>query len=221
MKSRTLTSIIYLLFLSFNVIAQKNQPLFLEDIYKNNIFIQKGFGPVRWMNNNDGYSTLEVNTEIGGKDIVRYEAKTGRRSVVISASSLVPHGENKPLIISDYVWSEDNSKLLVFTNTRKVWRFHTRGDYWILNLNDNTLSQLGESLPEATLMFAKFSSDASKVAYVSQNNIFVEDLMQKSIRKITSDGSDTIINGTFDWVYEEELNCRDGFRWSPDRKSVV
>jgi len=201
--------------------AQKTPTLTLEDIYKNDAYGQKGFGPVRWMKDSQGYSTLEKNVEVGGKDIVRYEAKSGKKSILVSASSLVPKGEKSPLTIADYVWSEDNNKLLVFTNTRKVWRYHTRGDYWVLDLKTKTLAQLGKSLPEATLMFAKFSPDATRVAYVSELDIYVEDLKKQELKQITTDGGDNIINGTFDWVYEEELSCRDGFRWSPDGEHIA
>ena len=197
-------TLILALFISFCVSAQEPIPLTLEDIYKNDTYSQKGFGPVRWMKDNESYSTLEPNTQTGGKDIVRYEAKSGKKSIVISASLLIPEGQTKPLTIADYVWSDDNRKLLVFTNTRKVWRYHTRGDYWILDLDTRQLRQLGNTLPEATLMFTKFSPDASKVAYVSGNNIYMEDLQQDTITQLTTDGDDTIINGTFDWVYEEK-----------------
>ena len=69
-------------------------------------------------------------------------------------------------------------------------------------------------------MFAKFSPDGSKVGYVVENNIYVEDLTHFDVTQLTFDGSSRIINGTFDWVYEEELDCRDGFRWSPDSKTI-
>jgi dipeptidyl-peptidase-4 len=219
-KAFRLTLILTLL-ISFGAMAQQAGPLKLEDIYKNGSYSQKGFGPVRWMKDNESYSTLESNTQTGGKDIVRYEAKSGEKSIVISASQLIPEGETEPLTIADYVWSEDNQKLLVFTNTRKVWRYHTRGDYWVLDLDTKDLRQLGKTLPEATLMFAKFSPDATKVAYVSKNNIYMEDLQEDTMTQLTTDGDDTIINGTFDWVYEEELGCRDGFRWSPDGENIA
>ena len=91
----------------------------------------------------------------------------------------------------------------------------------MLDLQTNKLSQLGKGLEEATLMFAKFSPDGTRAAYVSKLNIFVEDLASNKITKLTTDGGDNIINGTFDWVYEEELDCRDGFRWSPDGKNIA
>jgi dipeptidyl-peptidase-4 len=209
-------------FCNAGVFAQnKNNPLTLEDIYSNERFSQKGFGPVRWMKDNRGYSTLETNHEYGEKDIVRYDAASGERKVIVSAKSLVPTGGKEPLAIADYIWSADNSKLLIFTNTRRVWRYNTRGDYWLLNLKTGILQQLGKSVERTTLMFAKFSPDGSRVAYESKYNIFVEDLATGKIQQITHDGGENIINGTFDWVYEEELNCRDGFRWSPDGKYIA
>ncbi|RYE04387.1 MAG: S9 family peptidase, partial [Sphingobacteriaceae bacterium] len=93
--------------------------------------------------------------------------------------------------------------------------------YWVANLAAKTLKQIGSAQPVSSLMFAKFSPDASKVAYVSEHNIFSEDLASGKVSKLTSDGTKKLINGTFDWVYEEELDCRDGFRWSPDGKSIA
>ncbi|MEX0884715.1 MAG: DPP IV N-terminal domain-containing protein, partial [Cyclobacteriaceae bacterium] len=173
------------------------------------------------MKDSNGYSSLEKNQVVGGEDIVRYEAATGTRSTLISAEELIPEGAGEPLKVADYHWSADNRKLLIFTNTRKVWRYHTRGDYWVLDLENRKLDKLGNGLPASTLMFAKFSPDASKVAYVSEYNIYVESLYTGEIIQITKDGGEDIINGTFDWVYEEELGCRDGFRWSPDGETIA
>ena len=96
--------------------AQKTtlSKLTLEDLYENNVFRQKGINAVRWMKDNKGYSALETNVDIGGKDIVVYDAKTGERDVLVSAGNLVPKGKNTPLLIYDYSWSEDNNKLLIF-----------------------------------------------------------------------------------------------------------
>ena len=138
----------------------------------------------------------------------------------MNAKQLVPNGGKKPLSIDNYIWSDDNNKLLIFTNTRKVWRQNSRGDYWVLNLVDGKLSQLGKGLEEATLMFAKFSPDGNRVAYVCRLNIYVEVIATGEITKLTKDGGDNIINGAFDWVYEEELGDLDGFRWSPDGKNI-
>lgn len=203
-----------------NGIAQ-NKKLTLEDIYTNNLYRVKGVGQLRWMKDNKSYSTLEFNATAKGNDIVRYDVANGTRSVLVNANQLLPAGAGKPLSIDDYIWSDDNSKLLIFTNTRKVWRYNTRGDYWVLNLTNGKLKKLGKGLEEATLMFTKFSPDGGRVAYVSKLNIYVEDIVTGKIIQLTKDGGGNIINGTFDWVYEEELDCRDGFRWSPDGKNIA
>jgi len=219
MKKRIGFIVIFLLGFAVELYSQSD--LTLPDIYSNGVYNQNRFGPIRWMKDSKGYSSIEKSDSQEGDDIVRYDALTGNRSILISAEELIPSGSNKPISVADYVWSDDNSKLLIFTNTRRVWRYHTRGDYWVLDLATRKLSQLGKGIPSTTLMFAKFSPDATKVAYVSQNNIFVESLGSGEITKITSDGGEFTINGTFDWVYEEELSCRDGFRWSPDGKNIA
>ncbi len=200
--------------------AQSTQ-LTLENIYSKKAFAARGFGPVRWMKDNAGYSTVERNKDLGGDEIVKYDARSGERGVLVSAKQLTPAGAGSPLAVEDYSWSDDNSRLLIFTNTKKVWRYNTRGDYWVLDLNSGSLQKLGKTLEASTLMFAKFSPDGSRVGYVSKQNIYIEDIAGGKIAQITTDGGGNIINGTFDWVYEEELDCRDGFRWSPDGKTIA
>ncbi len=215
-------NVIYLfIFIAFttNLEIYSQTILTLEDIYKNNLYGSRGFGTIRWMQDNEGYSTIESN--IKGNELVRYDVKTGTKKVLVSADQLTPLNFSKPLNIYDYIWSEDNTKLLIYTNTRKVWRQNTKGDYWVLDLKTNKLIQLGKGMEEATMMFAKFSPDGSRVAYVNKLNIFVEELASHKITQLTFDGGGNIINGTFDWVYEEELDCRDGFRWSPDGNTIA
>lgn len=199
----------------------QDNALTLENIYSKRAFRAKGFGPVRWMKDSKGYSTVETNEDVGGVEIVRYDAQSGKRSVLVAARQLIPAGAQKPLGIDDYEWSDDNAQMLIFTNTKKVWRYNTRGDYWVLNLKSGGLQKLGKNLDESTLMFAKFSPDGTRVGYVSNQNIYVEEIASGKITQITSDGGGNIINGTFDWVYEEELDCRDGFRWSPDGRTIA
>ncbi|MBP6023308.1 S9 family peptidase [Ferruginibacter sp.] len=222
MTNKLLAGLIFFIvvFSSGSIIAQ-NKKLTLEDIYTNGQYSSKGIGQIRWMKDNKSYSTLEFNISAKGNDIVRYEVASGTKSVLVNAVQLLPQGAAKPLGIDDYTWSYDNNQLLLFTNTRKVWRYNTRGDYWVLNLASGKLKQLGKGLEASTLMFAKFSPDGGRVAYVSKLNIYVEDITTGKITQLTKDGGGNIINGTFDWVYEEELDCRDGFRWSPNGATIA
>lgn len=115
----------------------------------------------------------------------------------------------------------DGTFALDFVNRQRVWRYATRGDYELVNLKTGEKRKLGQGLPEKSLMFAKFSPDGTKVAYVSKNNIYMEFCEGGQREQLTFDGNETIVNGTFDWVYEEEFDCRDGFRWSGDSKYIA
>ena len=196
--------------------------LTLDRIYSSNEFRAERFGPARWLEDKSAYTTLERSKSTReARDIVMYDAETGKREILVPANRLVPKGEKKPLSLSNYIWSSDGKKLLVFTNTKRVWRQNTRGDYWVLDLSDWNLHKLGGDAEPSTLMFAKFSPDGNRVGYVIKHNIYVEDLRDHRIIQLTEDGSETIINGTFDWVYEEEFGLRDGWRWSPDGKWIA
>ncbi len=194
----------------------------IDRIFQQGEYAAPRFGPARWLPDGTAYAIVErAAAPATGREIVRYDAATGARSVLVPVSRLVPPGASAPLDIDDYAWSADGKRLLIFTNTRKVWRDNTRGDYWVLTIEGARLQQLGGGAPEASLMFAKFSPDATRVAYVRGNNIYVERLEDGRITALTTDGSETTINGTSDWVYEEELGVRDAFRWSPDGRRIA
>ena len=215
-----------------------HMPLTLERIYKDDEFSAQWLGQIRWLADGSGYTAIEKSektkitdknsnddakkAESIGKDIVFYDPNTLARQVLISAEQLIPTGQNQALSIDNYLWSDDQTKLLIYTNSKKVWRSNSRGDYWVLNIKNNQLSQLGgKNVKDSSLMFAKFSPDGSKVAYVTDNNIYVETLANHHIKQLTSDAGNGIINGLFDWVYEEEFSIRDGFRWSPNGESIA
>ncbi|MBN2415639.1 S9 family peptidase [bacterium] len=225
-RFRTITAVVLVAIAVSLLPAQENCAglLTLERIFNSREFASERFGPARWLADASGYTTLEPSQELAaGTDIVRYDPKTGARTVMVTAASLVPEQGNRPLPIADYSWSPDAKRLLIFTNTKRVWRQNTRGDYWVLTLGTGKLQRLGGDAEPGTLMFAKFSPDGAQVAYVvyAANNIYMEDLASGRIVPLTDDGSETIINGTFDWVYEEEFGLRDGFRWSPDGKKIA
>ena len=202
--------------------AAQEADVTLDRLYASADFRGGRFGPARWLEDGTFYTTLESSeaTE-GGRDIVRYETESGVRTILVSASLLVPEGADRPLAIQGYEWSPDGGRLLIYTNSRRVWRQNTRGDYWVLDLESYDLRQIGVDRPESSLMFAKFDPAGERVAYVSKHDIFVEDLATGDVVRLTTDGSKTLINGTFDWVYEEEFQIRDGFRWSPDGASIA
>jgi len=207
-------------------------PLTLEQIYKDNEFRSEWTGRIRWLSDGSGYTAVEKSDfkikndkgeqETVGRDIAQYDPETNSRKVLVSAEQLMVDGNDKPLSIDDYIWSEDRSQVLIYTNSKKVWRSNSRGDYYVLNLKTSVLTKIGATdYQDSRLMFAKFSPDANKVAYVYLDNLYVQDISSKKITQLTFDASTSIINGVFDWVYEEEFSIRDGFRWSPDGSKIA
>ena len=194
---------------------QAQPELTLEDIYVKGTFRARGVPQPTWLEDGRSYS---AQTE---KGLVRVDAATLAETVIVPQSAFVPEGSARPLRVEDYTWSDDKTKLVVYTNSRRVWRRNTRGDYWLLDVAAGTIRQLGKGLEPSRMMYGKLSPAGDRFAYVYYNNLYVEDVATGERRQLTFDGGDVMINGNFDWVYEEELNCYDGWRWSPDGKKIA
>lgn len=173
----------------------------------------------KWMSGNTTVSLMPSKESKTGFDVVQVKL-SGEKTVLIPAEKLMLPGTNNPISIQGYEFSNDLEVILIYTNSAKVWRQNTRGDYWTFSRKSGKLSKIGATAKPSTLMFAKLSPDGKKVGYVCENNIFVEPVDGGPATKLTQDGSHEIINGTFDWVYEEEFDCRDGWRWSPDSQHI-
>ena len=199
--------------------------LTVDRIFGSEEFQTARLGPFVWSQRGAGYFTLEAPPpgpgDHAGRDLVRHHLADGRKEVVVPASAFLPRGANKPLTVESFAFSADESHLLIFTNSQRVWRRNTRGDYWVLDVATRALRQLGGDVPPASLMFAQFSPDRTRVAYVRANNLYVQDLRDLRVTALTTDGSATLINGTSDWVNEEELGIRDAYRWSPDGTALA
>ena len=196
-------------------IAKKFFSIIVTQVVVIILIAQPGVPVTKWTSDGSSYYAVEK------KEIVKIELPSQNKTVFISRKQLITKNGDT-LNPRSFQLSPDGKLALIYTNAQKVWRFPTRGDYWLLHLSSGNLKQIGSGRPPASLQFAKFSPDNKKVAYVSERNIYVEDLATGAIKKLTSDnGTKKLINGTFDWVYEEEFFCRDGFRWSPDSKTIA
>jgi dipeptidyl-peptidase-4 len=194
--------------------------LTLDRIFASGDFNGEHGPAVKWLDGGAYTTTQASKKHKGASDLVRIDA-AGKSEVLVAAEKLMAPNTNKPLDIHDYEFSKNLDLVLIYTNSAKVWRQNTRGDYWIYQLSTGKLHKLGGDAKPSTLMFAKLSPDGARVAYVRENNLYVENVQRGSITKLTTDGSGEVINGTFDWVYEEEFDCRDGWRWSPDGKQIA
>lgn len=202
--------------------ASDSSIITLDRIYNSDFFDADYGPPIRWTEDGKGYYSFEERPGGKGTDLVRIDVATGARSVLATAAELTPKGDTAQLAVRSFQLSPDGKKLLIYTNTARVWRQNTRGDYWVLDLASHQLRKLGgPKAKPSTLMFAKFAPQGDRVAYVREHDLYVERVSDGAIMRLTTDGSRTMINGTFDWVYEEEFDDRDGFRWSPDGTRIA
>lgn len=233
MNLKLLASILLLLSIpqllwSQETLKTEHKHLTVERLFSSGEFREEALGTWIWSSQSNSYFRLEKSGESkNGRDLVRFDCETGERSIVARAELFVPSGSENPkgsedaLTVDGLQFSKDERRLLVYTNSQRVWRQNTRGDYWLLDLESSELKKLGGEKPAASMMFAKFSPDAKQIAFVCENNLYLQQLDSLELTQLTHDGSSEVINGTGDWVNEEELDIRDGFRWSPDGKAIA
>ena len=225
MKPFLLLTALFVLSAAHPAVAETAAPppqLSLANIFTDRAFEEEKMETVLWSKVGAHYFTLEKPAKgKAGKDLVKHDAATSEKKTLATAQDLTPKGAKAPLSVSSYQFNADESLALLFTNTKKVWRKKTRGDYWLLDLKTKELRKLGGDAEASTLMYAKFSPDGTRVAYLRKNNLYVQNLADLKITAVTSDGSETLINGGSDWVNEEELSLRDCFRWSLDGSRLL
>jgi len=188
-------------------IAQKE--ITVEDFTTKSTFAERTVTGINWMNDGKFYSSLE------GNKIVKYNIATGQPvETLLDGNQLTP-----ALVIQQYSFSADEQKLLVLNSRESVYRRSFTAEYFVYDRTAKTLTPLSS---QGRQSYATFSPDGKRVAFVRKNNVFYVDLETKTETQVTSDGQfNAVINGTTDWVYEEEFSFVEGFFWSPDGKKLA
>ncbi len=201
---------IFLIFFSLFSFGQKTN-ITLEEIWKNYAFYAKQIGGFNSMKDGEHYTTLETKDE--KQLIVKYLFKNGKKTRIVFDSS-----EFEIPRISFYKFSNDERKILLATETERIYRYSKKAIYYVYNVHTDKLKKLKDE----KIMYASFSPDGDKIAYVFENNLYIMDLIKESVQQITTDGDkNSIINGASDWVYEEEFGLVKAFEWSPDGKTIA
>jgi dipeptidyl-peptidase-4 len=205
------------------LVALAASPLAAQQLTIDRIYADRDFDPERlpnlaWMDDGERYTYVETR-EDGTTDLIVEDAASGERSVLVDGSSLVRPGDGDTIRIDGYAFDDDEERLLITTDEEGIYRRSSKGTFYVLNLEDGTLTPVSRSRGDQ--QYAKLSPDGDRVGFVRANDIWVADLETGAETRLTFDGSETIINGTFDWVYEEELSVVDGWRWSPDGERIA
>lgn len=198
--------------------ASAARTLTVDRIFRTGEFALAPLPETHWLR--DGESFIDVRAAQGsaGSEIIRTDAVSGKTTVLVPASALVG-ADGEPLQVEDMTLSDDQTRALLFHHSERVWRANTKGQWTVVDFATRKLTPISPAT--SAKMFAKFSPDNRRVAYVRDNNLYVWDLATGTERQLTTDGSANIINGTTDWAYEEELDLRDAFRWSPDGEHIA
>jgi Dipeptidyl aminopeptidases/acylaminoacyl-peptidases len=196
-----------LLIVAFSVLlsaAYAQKAISIEDFTTQNTFAQRSVSGINWMNDGKFYTSISENK------IWKYDITTGQ-----TAETLVDGTALSPKInIQDYTFSKDEKRILLLTEFESIYRRSFKAEYYIYDLATKSLTKLSKNGKQ---QYAEFSADASKVAFARGNNLFFVNLSDMSEVQVTSDGKfNSIINGSTDWVYEEEYGFAQAFAWSPD-----
>jgi dipeptidyl-peptidase 4 len=186
-----------------------SQTISVEDFTTQNIFTERKVTGINWMNDGKFYTALQDNK------IVKYDVTTGQ-----PVQTLVDgDGLSSPVVIDDYSLSGDEGKILLQTQTRPIYRRSFVAEYFLYNIESQALMPLSSTGSQS---YATFSPDGNKVAFVRENNLYLVTLPEMAEQQVTDDGKfNYIINGTTDWVYEEEFSFVVGFEWSPDGEKLA
>lgn len=195
------------LFLLISICSFAQKELTVSDIYEKGLFKEETMKSLNWMNDGQYYTALEENK------ILRYNVTTGQ------SDSVIIDGKALNLKIDDYDFTPDESKVLLLTDKQKIFRRSFTADYYVYTFEGKELKKLS---PNGRQSYATISPDNKSVAFVRDNNLFFVKLVNMSEHQVTKDGEKgKIINGSTDWVYEEELYITKAFFWSPDSEKLA
>ena len=196
-----------LLFLLLPVfVYSQNKQITVEDIYKKNTFGSQFINGFRSMNDGKYYSE----TDSAG-NIVKTSIATGLKQGILLSADDVKDEQGKKISLDDYQWSKDETKLIISKNRESIYRRSSKAIVYVYDLIHKTINKVDND----KILHATLSPDASKIAFVKENNLFVKDLATNTTTQITDDGKmNAIINGNCDWVYEEEFAFTKAFQWS-------
>ncbi len=213
MKSLFKKSLLLVVIFS-SLYASATKEITVEDIWSSYQFSEDRIGGVNWMNNGNFYSVLASN------DIIKYNIVTDKKvATILSGEDLQKANGGEKINISSYSFSKDQSQILIETGVESIYRHSYKAIYYIYNTKSKNLYNVSNN---EKIMFAKFSPDGKKIAYVKNNDLYYTNLISQKEVRITEDGSwGKIINGWADWVYEEEFGKAVAFSWAPDGSKIA
>jgi len=216
-KSTIFLVIQVILLISFLLNAQVKKELTLEDIFSSDTYVAEKIENLRWLPDGSAFTFTENNKASKLLDIYKYEVETGNTILLLSGIDLKYN--NKPIKMSNYSWTNDGKYLMIEGPEKEIWRHSRQAPFYLYEVETEKINALGSNDPN--LRNVKLSPDGKSVGFVREHNIYIANVKTSEEKQLTFDGSGNILNGEFDWVYEEEFSIADGWCWSPDGKKIA
>ncbi|MBM4166038.1 MAG: S9 family peptidase [Ignavibacteria bacterium] len=197
---------------------QRTKEYTVEDVITSPLFQGKFIRGVQWIENGKAYSFLETDSTTKRTNVMRYDVESGKKSLLIDANKLKMKGDTTAFAMQNYFWSKDE-RYIIFTGSLVARSLKTGGNFFLYDVKNDEFIQVTHS--EEEQMVIQFSPDSKRIGFVRANNIFVYDIATKTESQLTFDGSEHVLNGHFDWVYEEEFSIINGWQFSPDGKYIA
>jgi dipeptidyl-peptidase-4 len=206
-------------FLSLQIIlSAQSKELTFEDLFTKREFYGRGLSGIQWMPQGDKFTFLKMDPASASFNIIQHDVKSGEESVLISGQDLKLEAEDEPFRIQNYKWSLD-SRYIMFTGVLPARTLKSGGNLYLYDLKEKRFFIAAESSEEQ--VNAAISPDSKKIGFVRGNNLFMVDIETNEEKQLTFDGNENILNGVFDWVYEEEFSIIMGWEWAPDSKTIA
>ncbi|MEO8399729.1 MAG: DPP IV N-terminal domain-containing protein, partial [Ignavibacteriaceae bacterium] len=198
-------------------ILSQNKKLTLENIFDSEIFDSKNVENIQWLPDGSAFTFTKKNSQNNLNDIYKHEVFSGKEELLVSSNKLIYDGF--PIQMSSYSWTSDGKYLLIAGPVVSIWRHSIQAPYYLYEIETKKILALSNNNPH--LRNVKLSPDGKWVGFVRDHNIFIVELATDEETQLTEDGSENILNGEFDWVYEEEFSISDGWQWSLDSKKIA
>jgi len=201
----------------FSVIAlpQKKQ-LTLDDIFLSGKFTPEKVENVRWKPNGSAFAFTKSDSVNSIPDIYLYDISSQEEKLFLSSDKLAFKG--KQIIMSSYEWTDDAQQLIIRGPEKTIWRHSKMSPAYLYNIGSGQIRALADE--HTGLKSVKLSPNGNYAGYVKDHNLFIIELPTGKETQLTFDGNENILNGEFDWVYEEEFSIADGWQWSPDGSKI-
>ena len=197
--------------------AQEKKQLTVEDIYGSTKFLGKTIKGIQWLPDSSTFSYFERNPDTKLNDIYLYNIPSGNKKLILDGASLKYSDE--PISMSSYEWLPHQKFLLICGPKKQIWRYSREASFYVYDIKKKKLIALAQN--NSSIQNAKISPDGKHVGYVLSNNLYIADIATGKSRALTTDGNSNILNGVFDWVYEEEFHGADAWHWSPDGSKIA